>query len=304
MVRASGAATLLIEVSPDHPDGSTTASIKIEKLTQGPSSAHLPNRSHSGDLDVRDLQVIGHLAGIGDVMVGPGQWLAGPSAPSRIEGIAISWPSMPPDLNVRYAVKLSKPLPISGHMVDLGAFAGTRGRGLPITGMVLKMSGPGASRCRFVVEAAVLGSPIKRLIGRRIALSGPTDREALVGLRVNIEAVAAGPLAPEFHLTRSGQSGHTDAFAPSTCDEGGSDRAKSPVRSNSTDTEQGALTLTTGAVNVTPDQSDIRTSEHHQPALPRTGAAPPSHCGALSPKNQMTSHGDHQVAAAALPQTQ
>jgi len=127
------------------------------------------------------------VAGVGDVFAGPDEWLAGPSAPSRIEGIAIEWPDKPCDLTLRYAVKTAKPQAASGRMMELGSYAGTRGRALPIISVLLELSGPGASNCEICAEAIFLGSPRMRATGQRAVLAGPTGREPLVGFRVHVK---------------------------------------------------------------------------------------------------------------------
>jgi hypothetical protein len=191
VVRAAKPSKLTVEVAALIENGSTAASVKIEPLTQG---SRLPKASPG--LDLRDFKVLGHVARVGDVFVGPLEWLGGPSAPSRIEGVGIEWPAKPSELGIRYAVKLAKPHAISGQMMDLGSFAGTRGRSLPVVGMTLEMSGPGTSNCHFVVEAMFLGSPISRTVGKRVVLSGPTGGEAMVGLRISIEHADAPQVAP------------------------------------------------------------------------------------------------------------
>ena len=134
-----------------------------------------------------DMRLLGHVAGIGDVVVGPSEWLAGPTAPSRIEGIAIEWPQKPGGLDLRYAVK-SANQPGTPKLVGLQSFAGTRQRALPITSIVLELSGPAASNYQLWAEALFLSSPILRAIGQRVVLSGPTGREPLVGLRIAIQS--------------------------------------------------------------------------------------------------------------------
>jgi hypothetical protein len=204
VVRTTGPAKLSVDVSSVQEGGSTNASVKIEALTQGNPS---PQSKDSGGLDLSDFQVLGHVAGIGDVVVATEEWLAGPSAPSRIEGISIDWPTKPRDLDIRYSVKLAKPQAVSGQLIGLGSFAGTRGRALPVIGMILEMSGPRASSCQFVIEAAFLGSPIKRMTGRRIVLTGPTEREPLVGLRIGVKEIAAArPTTPQSQVSQVSRS--------------------------------------------------------------------------------------------------
>jgi hypothetical protein len=42
----------------------------------------------------------------------------------------------------------------------------------------------------FVAEAGFLNAPTLRAVGKRVVLSGPTNREPLVGIRIGIERVA------------------------------------------------------------------------------------------------------------------
>jgi hypothetical protein len=91
-------------------------------------------------------------------------------------------------LELRYAVKTAGQAG-PAKMVDLAGFAGTRGRALPLTGVVLEMSGGAALNCQFLAEALFLSSPILRAVGQRVVLSGPTGREPLVGLRVSIQSI-------------------------------------------------------------------------------------------------------------------
>ena len=74
-------------------------------------------------------------------------------------------------------------------MVPLGTFAGTRGRALALTGVVLEMSGN--TELQFSAEAIFLSAPTLRAFGRRVVLSGPTGREPLVGLRIAVERIAS-----------------------------------------------------------------------------------------------------------------
>jgi hypothetical protein len=189
VVRAVTSGKLSIEVSPVQENGSVAATVRIEPLNQGHATS-VPTERISQDglsIDWGDFRVLGHVAGIGDVVVNAGEWLAGPSAPSRIEGISIAWPSKSDDLEVRYSVKTARPQMGSERTTALGSFAGTRGKALPIVGLTLEMSGPDTANAQFTVEALFLGSPVMSATGKVIVLSGPTGREPLVGLRVGLQ---------------------------------------------------------------------------------------------------------------------
>jgi len=188
VVRAASPGLLGVEVEPQKANGSIAATINIEPLNQGPAQSAIPQASQQATVvQSGDLRILAHVAGVGDVYVKPNEWLGGPTAPSRIEGISIEWPTRPAGLDIGYAVKTAQPVDISGRMVGVGSFAGTRGRAMPLTGLLLQLSGADSSHYQFAVEALFLGSPILRTTGQRVVASGPTGREPLVGLRVTLE---------------------------------------------------------------------------------------------------------------------
>ena len=177
IVRAMRPGTLAIEVEPSRVNGSIAATVNIEPLIQGEAVAPAVGpRQHvleGRDAELAaDLRLLGHIAGIGDVHAGANEWLAGPTAPSRIEGISIEWPTKPDGVDIRYSVKTAQPLNISGRIVDLGAFVGTRGRAMALTGLMFELSGPDAALYQFSAEALFLGSPVMRVSGERVVVSG------------------------------------------------------------------------------------------------------------------------------------
>lgn len=193
VVKASAAGKLLVRVIPAQEGGSVAATVRIEPLSQGrpvslaaPLSAPAAKKRSASPSNRGNVSLLGHVTGIGDVVVDANEWIAGPSAPSRIEGISIEWPSKPPNIEIHYAVKTAKPQTISGRKMSLGSFAGTRGKAMPIVSLMLEMSGPAAADFQFSVEAIFLGAPAKRIAGQRVVVSGPTGREPLVGLRLGI----------------------------------------------------------------------------------------------------------------------
>jgi hypothetical protein len=63
---------------------------------------------------------------------------------------------------------------------------------MPLTGAIFELSGSGSVNHHISAEAAFLGSPTMRVLGKRVVLSGPTSREPLVGLRLSLEAINEG----------------------------------------------------------------------------------------------------------------
>jgi hypothetical protein len=216
VVRATRPGKLFVEVIPVDEEGSTAATVKVEMLSQGESFGARSALSDTRTVVASEsksqvaskvmspidshvaldrLKIIAHVAGIGDVSARADEWVAGPSAPARIEGLSIAWPDKPDDLDIRYCVRLARPHAVSGRMMELGAYAGTRGRALPIVGVRFEMSGPAAASFRLVSEAAFLGAPIARTSGKQIEMSGPTGREPLVGFRLRLDEIDI-PLQP------------------------------------------------------------------------------------------------------------
>jgi len=197
VVRARKPGKLQVEVIAFDAGGSTAATVKIETLTQGEAvAASVDLRTASQPVnDLGGLRLLGHIAGIGDVKSGSDEWIAGPEAPARIEGLAIEWPDKPADLALHYSVRLARPHEISGRTMAVGGYAGTRGRALPIVGIALELSGAAAARFQLSAEAAFLSAPLRRSSGRQLDMSGPTGREPLVGFRLRVEEINI-PLQP------------------------------------------------------------------------------------------------------------
>jgi hypothetical protein len=190
IVRIFAESDLAIEVKASRRGGSQAAVINVEPVVQGqPPAANSSNSNtrHRGEADGR-LSILGHVAGRGDLLVGPNEWIAGPDAPARVEGLELRWPGKPADIDIQYAVKIGGSHAKSSPRVGLGEFVGTRGRALPLTGVTLDLSSKGSQI--FVAEALFLNSPVQRAQGRKVVLSGPTGREPLVGLRIDIESEA------------------------------------------------------------------------------------------------------------------
>jgi hypothetical protein len=214
VLRANEPSQLMVEVVATDDGGSTAATVKIETLTQGEARLLCnEQRTCSGQLnEIVGLRLLGHVAGIGDVKSGAGEWIAGPDAPARIEGLSIEWRDKPADLDLRYCVQLARPHDVSGRTMNLGGYAGTRGRALPIVGIALELTGAAAANFQLLAEAAFLSAPLKRSTGRELAMSGPTGREPLVGFRLRIEAINVSVQPTQQLVARTKPSGRVRVF--------------------------------------------------------------------------------------------
>ena len=186
VVRSERPGRLRVVVEPTVRNGSVAAKVQLVVLAHDPAGVRT---RATQELDLSGFRLVGHVAGIGDVFASPEEWIAGPTAPSRIEGIAVQWSEMPEDFVLRYAVRIGGQRPATTESMYAGTYAGTRGRALPLIGATLEISGAAATGYQLVVDAIFLGSPQMRITGQRTVLAGPTGREPLVGLRVGVEAV-------------------------------------------------------------------------------------------------------------------
>ena len=213
VARANSSSRLRLLVSPTQPNGSTSARIQIIELSQDPGGAR--SAAASAPLNLSNLQFLGHVAGRGDVFADCDTWIAGPLAPSRIEGLAVQWPDKVPGFNLRYSVVTGGPRATRGPMVEAGTFAGTRGRALPLIGVTFEISGSTAAGQHLVVDSIFLGSPQTRAVGQRVRhwrsdrtgtarwLAGP-DRSGgsadSCGSRFHICSPAADPACTAFSV--------------------------------------------------------------------------------------------------------
>lgn len=212
VARAVRSGRLRFVVAPVQPNGSTAARVQVIALSQDPGAARELSRE---PVDVSGYRVLGHVAGRGDIVVDADNWIAGPQAPTRIEGFAIQWPNKRHDLSLRYGVTVGGRRPVIGPLVEVGDFAGTRGRALPIVGATLELSGSAARGRQLFVNAIFLGSPQMMVTGQRVVLSGPTGREPLVGLKIKIESADRSQLIrPVNHSSSIGKAEASEEFRP------------------------------------------------------------------------------------------
>jgi hypothetical protein len=194
VLRLSAPTRLVVEVTPRSPGGSVSARIQSQQLSTDPQG--LAWDEDVAMVDLSSFRLLGHLAGRGDTIVNLGEWLGGPVTPARIEGISIDWPGRPAKFSLRHAVRVGGAgEPKSTDFVEVGAYSGTRGRALPLVGASFEVLGPAASGYEITADAIFLGSPQMRVTGQRVVVSGPTGREPLVGLRLQIAAPQAAKQA-------------------------------------------------------------------------------------------------------------
>ena len=240
VIRAIEPAQIRIEITPVRRDGSTAATIKLHNISRpsttiaptssprDPAPPHsqasaaklAPVRDKLGPRHVTkkrgltDLRLVAHIAGMGDVRAKAGEWVAARAASARIEGFAVEWRAKPDNIDIRYAVRIGGGNPGLTDLVTSGAFAGVRGRAMPVVGLTMQLLGPAAGDYRLTVEAVFEGLPKLQAVGEQVVLGGPTGQEPLVNLRLNLEKAdaaanmkAARPARVKRIKSRSGAKG-------------------------------------------------------------------------------------------------
>jgi hypothetical protein len=185
VVQAHQPGRLSVRVQPSVPNGSREADVSIERLgrTEERADDHGWSRESA-------LELVAHVSRLGDIVVPAGEWIAGPANPARIEGLAFRWRDRSRYVGLKYGVR------VGGRTSTLmwgngdGSFVGTRGQARPITEVRFELEGS-ADRHDLVVEALFANGTPVRAEGRSISLAGPSGREPLVGLRLELVEVAA-----------------------------------------------------------------------------------------------------------------
>jgi hypothetical protein len=192
VLRADLPGQIAMDIVPLSTNGSVAAKVRFEPLVQSIEPVRFTPDVAAAPVPNPLPDVLGHVASRGDVRVEAGSWLAGPAAPARIEGFAINWLGTPPAIDLRYAVKTARSRGTYEPWAAAGAFVGSRGRATPIVGLQVEVGGAAARHYHYALDLLFLGAPTIQLTGQRMEGAGPTGREPLVGLRLNVTALNTG----------------------------------------------------------------------------------------------------------------
>lgn len=193
----------------DRPEGVTLQMDRLDQVTHGgrPGVPALPAPRAGYDSGVQEsaertvpLRIAGHVERRGDVFVQGGDWLGDPSGSARIEGFSIQWPRRPAEVDIAYGCALLG----LGRMPDavVGEFVGTRMQARAMNGVSFRLIGEQADAFALIVEAVFSDGTRFGPALAPVDLRGPTGREFLVGLRLQLSEVgvksqrSAGARAP------------------------------------------------------------------------------------------------------------
>ena len=133
-----------------------------------------------------------HVSRHGDVTAPGGAWIGGPDAPAVIEGLALRCGGLG-EQRLEYQVLLPGSGGLWSPWVGNGGFAGTRGRGLGLLGLRIRLAGARGAIGGLCGEAAFLGCPLVSESGRELEFTSYAGADPMVGLRLRLETP---PIAP------------------------------------------------------------------------------------------------------------
>lgn len=154
-----------------------------------PTVANIPATTQTAPIS---LAFEGHIERRGDVLV-KDAWLGNPEGRARIEGFSVSWPAKPQDVDLAYSCRVVG----QGKQAAVlsGNFIGTRRKAAAIQAVTFGLIGPQQKSFQLSGQVVFAGCPPQDIVNGQ-EMSGPTGREHLVALRVNISPrVKDAPLA-------------------------------------------------------------------------------------------------------------
>ena len=181
VVRAERAGEAKVGLRRGSADGALDASFRLdvivrcEEVPEAVVAAPTPS-----------VSFLAHIAHVGDASFGQNVWAGGPDAPGAIEGLQIVGdPDSPLEMQVLVGGRPARWSDWSGA----GVYAGTRGYGLPLLGVRLRLS-PEAAGMEISAEALFLGALVASQRGRTVEFVSGSGVDPLVGVKIAIEKAA------------------------------------------------------------------------------------------------------------------
>ncbi len=175
------------------PGGSLAAEIELKRV-EAPRpafAAELPAPRRPLPEGGAEFILSAHVSLRGDLQAARGDWICGPGAPGRIEGIEVR--PLAGSLPVEYQVATGGRSGGWTGWFPAGSYAGSRGKAQPLIGIRLRVRPDAAAGLALDAEAAFLGAPTLTRAGREIELTGPCLLDPLVGFRLDLVPAASLP---------------------------------------------------------------------------------------------------------------
>jgi len=180
VLRAERASEVVVGLRRGSADGSLDASFRLEPIVLGDEA---PAVRSSGE--PAQLSFLAHLANVGDAQFAQNVWAGGPDAPAAVEGMQIVAEGAAAPLEMQVLVG-SRP-PRWSDWVGAGQFAGTRGHGLPLVGVRLRLK-PEAVGVEIAAETLFLGALVAAQRGRQVEFVSASGVDPLVGVKIAVQS--------------------------------------------------------------------------------------------------------------------
>ncbi len=196
VVRAEKPSELVVGLRRGSADGSLDASFRLEAIAvaeDAPASRPAPLAAPAPVVPTPSAPVgfMAHVSRRGDVPFEQNVWVGGPDAPAAIEGLEIVGDPRASMLEMQVLVG-SRP-PRWSEWVGALQFAGTRGQGLSLVGVRMRLA-PEAGNLEVSAEALFLGALVESKRGQQVEFLSGSGVDPLVGLKVSL---LTAPRLPE-----------------------------------------------------------------------------------------------------------
>jgi hypothetical protein len=188
VVRAERTSEVVVGLRRGAADGSLDASFRLEPivLAEDSSAPQVEPEVVRAPVAAAPFSFLAHLANRGDTAFAQNIWAGGPDAPAAVEGMQIVAEDGPAAIELQVLVG-SRP-PRWSEWVGAGQYAGTRGHGLPLVGLRLRVK-PEFAGLEIAAEALFLGALVASQRGRQVEFISGSGVDPLVGVKIGLQTV-------------------------------------------------------------------------------------------------------------------
>ncbi len=188
VVRADRASDVVVGLRRGAAGGSLDATFRLEPIAlseEAAAEAEAP-RVSATSVAAATISFLAHVANRGDTAFALDAWVGGPDSPAALEGLQFVADGAYAPLELQALVG-SRP-PRWSEWVGAGQFAGTRGHGLPLVGLRLRLR-PEVVGVEIAGEALFLGALVASQRGRQIEFVSGSGVDPLVGVKIGLQSV-------------------------------------------------------------------------------------------------------------------
>jgi hypothetical protein len=188
VVCAERASDVVVALRRGSSDGSLDATFRLEPIVlseDAPAERAAAPGSAPAPL-AAPLSFLAHLANRGDTSFPQNVWAGGPDAPAAVEGLQIVAEGAASALEMQVLVG-SRP-PRWSEWVGAGQYAGTRGHGLSLLGLRMRVK-PESTGVEIAAEALFLGALVVSQRGRQVEFLSGSGVDPLIGVKFSVQSV-------------------------------------------------------------------------------------------------------------------